>query len=200
MEKANANEITGASVTRGSNHCEGAEAHGNYFVQCFDSNGNLKWEDTIENVVCTEGKNSALTSVFKGSSFTQVAMMGLIGNTTYSTPVAGNTAAAINTTGSANNWNEATSAVSAARKDLTTSNQFGTPSAGSVSTSAQAFAITGTDTINGCFVLIKSAAGVSPTTAVANTSGALWSAGAFTGGAKAVASGDTLNVTYTTSL
>lgn len=200
MEKANANEISGASVTRGSNHFEGAEAHGNYFVQCFDSNGNLKWEDTIENVVCTEGKNSALTSVFKGVSFTQVAVMGLIGNTTYSAPVAGNTAGAINTTGSANNWNEATSAVSATRKDLTTSNQFGTPSAGSVSTSAQAFAITGTDTINGCFVLIKNAAGTAPTTAVANQNGALWSAGAFTGGAKAVSSGDTLNVTYTTSL
>lgn len=199
MEKANANEFSGASVTRGSNHFEGAEAHGNYFVQCFDSNGNVKWEDVIENVVCTEGKTAALNAIFKGSAFTQVAVMGLIGNTTYSTPVAGNTAAAINTTGSANNWNESTSGVSAARKDLTTSNVF-TVTSNSAETSAQSFSIVGTDTINGVFVLIKSSAGVAPTTTVANTSGALWSAGAFTGGAKAVSSGDTLSVTYTTSL
>lgn len=200
MEKANSIETQGASVQRGSNHSEGANAHGRYFVQCHGSDGNLKWEDYIENVVCTEGKNSALTTLLKSSAFTQVAMMGLIGNVTYSAPAAGNTAAAIATSASANSWNESTAAVSAARKDLTTTNQFGTPSAGSVSASAQSFAITGTDTINGVFVLIKSAAGVAPTTAVGNTSGAIWSAGAFTGGSKAVTSGDTLSVTYTTSL
>lgn len=197
MEQANAYEETNVSVTRGSGHSEEANAQGSYFVQCFDKDGNLKWEDSIKNVVCTEGKNEALTAILKASAFTQVSVMGLIGNTTYSAPVAGNTAAAINTTGSANNWNEATSAVSSARKDITAS--VGTPSAGSVSVSAQSFSITGTDTINGCFILIKNGA-TAPVTTVGSTLGRLWSAGAFTGGAKAVSSGDTLNVTYTTSL
>ena len=171
---------------------------GKFKFECFDKDGNLKWEDHIKNVVCTEGKNAALQAILKASAFTQVSIMGLIGNVTYSAPVAGNTAANINTAASANNWNESTAAVSSVRKDVTAS--VGTPSAGSVSISAQSFSITGTDTINGCFVLIKSLAGVSPTTAVANTSGALWSAGAFSGGGKAVTSGDTLSVTYSTSL
>lgn len=197
MEKANANENMAASVTRGSGHTEEANAQGSYFVQCFDKEGNLKWEDSIKNVVCTEGKNEALTAILKASAFTQVSVMGLIGNTTYSAPVAGNTAANINTTGSANNWNEATSAVSSARKDVTAS--VGTPSAGSVSISAQSFSITGTDTINGCFILIKNGA-TAPVTTVGSTLGRLWSAGAFSGGGKAVTNGDTLSVTYSTSL
>ena len=198
MEKANANSESTASVIRGSGHSEEAHAEGFYFVECFDKEGNLKWQDSIKNVVCTEGKNAALQAILKASAFTQVSIMGLIGNTTYSAPVAGNTAGAIATSGSANSWNEATSGVSSVRKDVTSS--VGTPSAGSVSISAQSFSITGTDTINGCFVLIKSLAGVSPTTAVANTSGALWSAGAFSGGGRAVVNGDTLSVTYSTSL
>ena len=198
MENANALSDSSASVTRGSGHSEQANAEGYYFVKCFDKDGNLKWEDHIKNVVCTEGKNAALQAILKASAFTQVSIMGLIGNVTYSAPVAGNTAANINTAASANNWNESTAAVSSVRKDVTAS--VGTPSAGSVSISAQSFSITGTDTINGCFVLIKSLAGVSPTTAVANTSGALWSAGAFSGGGKAVTNGDTLSVTYSTSL
>lgn len=201
MEKTNANDNTGASVTRNANFLETAWASGYYKVECHDKDGNLKWTDDIHNVVCTEGKNAALTAIFKGSAFTQVAVMGLIGNTTYSAPVAGNTAGAIATSASGNNWNEATSTVSSARKDLTTVNQFGTASAGSLSLSAnQSFSIGGTDTINGVFVLIKNVAGTAPTTAVSNTSGAIWSAGAFTGGPKAVSSGDTLSVSYTTSL
>lgn len=201
MEKANAMESLGASVSRGAAFFEGAQAEGYYKVVCRDSNGNIKWEDDIHNVVCTEGKNAALTALFKGSAFTQVAVMGLIGNVTYSAPAAGNTAAAIATSASANNWNEATSTVSSARKDLTTSNQFGTAASGSLAlASNQSFSIGGTDTINGVFILIKNAAGTAPTTAVGNQNGAIWSAGAFTGGSKAVTSGDTLSVSYTTSL
>lgn len=196
-EKLNPNEESSASVTRGSSHSEEAHAEGFYFVKCFDKDGNLKWQDHIKNVVCTEGKNEALTAILKASAFTQVSIMGLIGNTTYSAPVAGNTAAAINTTGSANNWNEATSAVSSVRKDITSS--VGTPSAGSVSVSAQSFSITGTDTINGCFILIKNGA-TAPVTTVGSQLGRLWSAGAFSGGGKAVTNGDTLSVTYSTSL
>lgn len=200
MEQAKANENLGVSLSRGMSFFEGAEAEGLYKAECFDKDGNLKWTEEFHNVVCTEGKNAALTALFKGSAFTQVAVMGLIGNVTYTAPVAGNTAANIATSASGNNWNESTSAVSSARKDLTTSNQFGTASAGSLSlTTAQSFSITGSDTINGVFILIKSVAGVAPTTTVANTSGAIWSAGAFSS-AKAVTSGDTLSVSYTTSL
>lgn len=196
MEYANANESLGAALTRGAAFTEGAWAEGIYKVECRNANGDLKWTEEFKNVVCTEGKNAALTHFLKGSAYTASQVMGLIGNTTYSAPAAGNTAANINTTGSANSWNESTSAVSATRQTPS----FGTASAGSLSLSAAAtFSITGTDTINGVFVLMRSAAGVAPTTAVGNTSGAIWSAGAFAS-AKAVTSGDTLSVSYTTSL
>ena len=47
---------------------------------------------------------------------------------------------------------------------------------------------------------MKNAAGTAPTTAVGNTAGALWSAGLFSGGDKAVQANDVLQVSYTTSL
>ena len=156
-----------------------------------------KWTDEILNVVCTEGKNAAFQAIFKASAFTSTVYMGLIGNVTYSAPVAGNTASAIATSASANSWNEAAAATSAARA----APSFATPSAGAVSLSAaRTFSMLATDTINGCFVLITSVALVAPAATVANTAGSLWSAGPFTGGAKAVANGDTLNVSYTASM
>lgn len=156
-----------------------------------------KWNDEIHNVVCTEGKNAGFQAMFKASGFTATVYMGLIGNTTYSAPVAGNTAAAIATSSSGNSWNECVAGTCAARA----APSFATPSAGAVSLSAaRTFSMLATDTINGCFVLITSVALAAPTSAVANTSGAIWSAGAFTGGAKAVGNGDTLNVSYTASM
>jgi hypothetical protein len=197
MEKVNAQEQATATVQRGGGNTEGVEAHGRYVVKCFGSDGSLKWEDIIDNVVCTEGRQANLQHFLKGSAYTAAQVMGLIGNVTYSAPVAGNTAANINTTGSANNWNESTSGVSATRQTPS----FNNASGGTISLSSNAsFSITGSDTINGVFVLCRSSAGVAPTTAVGNTSGAIWSAGAFTGGAKAVTNGDTLSVSYSATL
>jgi hypothetical protein len=176
---------------------EQAEAHGFFVVECLDKDGKLKWREEFPNAVTTEGKNAALTHFLKGSAYTSALRMGLIGNVSYTAPDAADVASAINTAGSANGWNEATSSICATRGTPS----FGTASGGSISLSAnQSFSIIGTDTINGVFLLMKSAAGVDPTSTVANTSGALWSCGAFTGGARAVINGDTLNVTYTTSL
>lgn len=207
IEKAHSIDANGAGVARGVSAVESAEAHGQYFVQCFGPDGELKWEDTIENAVCTEGKNAALNHFLKGSAYTSVLALGIIEATGYgfagaqgSGVAATNLASSITAAGGAspaNGWNEATSGMAAARGTPS----FAVPSAGSVSlSSAVAFSILATATIKGCFVLIKSLAGVAPTTAVGNTSGALWSAGLFTGGDKAVANGDTLNVSYTTSL
>ena len=61
---------------------------------------------------------------------------------------------------------------------------------------AQAFAITGTGTVKGAFLVYGSGALATKDT----TAGTLWSAGTFTTGDKAVANLDTLNVSYSTSL
>ena len=127
-------------------------------------------------------------------------MLGLIEDTGYSAISATNTAANITAAGGGsptNGWNEAPSSTCASRG----SPSMGTASAGSLATSsAVSFSIIATDTIKGAFMMMKSTAGTAPSTTVGNTNGALYSAGLFSGGDRAVANGDTLNVTYTASL
>jgi hypothetical protein len=159
-----------------------------------------KWQDRFTNLVTTEGKNAALTHFLKGSSYTASQVLGLIEDTGYSAVAAGNTAASITAAGSgspANGWNEAPAATCASRGTPS----FATASGGTLATSASvSFSIIATDTIKGAFLLCRSTAGVAPSATVGNTSGALYSAGLFSGGDRAVANGDTLNVTYTASL
>ena len=159
-----------------------------------------KWLDKWRNTVITEGKNAALTHFLKGSSYTASQVMGLIEDTGYSAIAAGSTAGGITAVGGGsptNGWNEAPSSTCAARG----SPSFGTASSGSLATSsAVSFSIIATDTIKGAFLLCRSAAGTAPTTTVGNTSGAIYSAGLFSGGDRAVANGDTLNVSGTWSL
>jgi hypothetical protein len=90
-------------------------------------------------------------------------------------------------------WTEDTNYSQANRPTAT----FGTattanPSVLDNSASVAAFSINGTTTINGAFLTSNNTKG--------GTTGTLFSAKAFTGGARSVISGDTLNVTYTFSL
>lgn len=159
-----------------------------------------KWADGFVNTVVTEGKNAALTHFLKGSAYTASQALGLIEDTGYSAIAAGNTAANITAAGGgspANGWNEAPSATAAARGTPS----FGTAAAGALATSSSvSFSMLATDTIKGAFLLCRSSAGTAPSTTVGNTTGALYSAGLFTGGDRAVINGDTLNVSYTASL
>lgn len=201
IESMGANDRANGGIAHGAVVSEGCAAHGRYHVQCFDGDGRLKWEDDIENVVCTEGKNAMLTHALKGSSYTSVLAMGLISDDNYTTPpAAANTAANITTASGSppNGWNEAPSGIASARQTPS----LGSASAGAISTSANVdFSIGGTDTIKGCFVLMRDAGGTAPTTTVGNNSGAIYSAGLFSGGDKAVGNGDTLRVSsYSTNL
>jgi hypothetical protein len=160
----------------------------------------LVWRDVIHNLVTTEGKNAALTHMLKGSAYTASQALGLIEDTGYSAIAAGNTAGSITAVGGgspANGWNEAPSATVATRGTPS----FGTASGGSLATSAAvSFSTLASDTIKGAFLLVRSAAGTAPSTSVGNTSGALLSAGLFSGGDQAVTSSGTLNVTYSLGL
>jgi hypothetical protein len=178
-------------------------ATGHYGVQCIGADGKVKWEEPIENVVTQEGKVVALHTLFKGSAFTQASYLGLITSTGYTgAPVAANTAANISTSSAAGNgWQEAPASVAATRGTPSWGTAAGAGGNGSLATgSAVSFSILAEAVLKGCFVLVKSAAGVAPTTAPGNTTGALYSAGLFTGGDKPVSAGDTLNVTYTANL
>ena len=51
MEKSNVGDISTASITRGAGTEEFLGMQGFYDVKCYDSNGNLKWEDKAPNLV-----------------------------------------------------------------------------------------------------------------------------------------------------
>jgi hypothetical protein len=168
---------------------EGAHAHGVYEIICYGRDGEEKWRDSAENTVVTVGKNLALGSYLGVSGGSAPGgsgpYMGLIGSSGYTSTSASDTMT------SHAGWTEST--VIAARLAPT----WASASGGSLSTaSAVSFSITGTDTIEGCFIVFGSGA----STTVSNTSGTLYSAGTFTGGSKSVGSGDTLNVSYTASI
>lgn len=181
-EKIDPRDTSGASVGRSGAVSEELHATGRYLVQCFAADGTLKWEDTIQNLVVTVGKNDLLDKYFTGSAYTAAWYMGLVNSSP--TP----SYAAADTMASHAGWAESTTYSNATRP----APSWGSASAGSKATTATAFNINGTATIAGCFMTTDSTKG--------GTTGILYSAGNFTGGNKAVSSGDTLNVTYTASV
>ena len=197
MESMQAQMAAAAMVARGAFFNEGMEAHGRYHVVCHDADGNLKWEDDIENVVCTEGKNFALNQILGGTAFV-AAYLGLISSVSWSAVAAGDTMAQLAGT---NGWREA-GTTNAPQWTTPASGARGTPSfsaasGGVKSTSAAVtFSISTSGTIKGCFVVI----GTGAVTTNLSTAGSLLSAGTFTGGDKVVGSGDTLSVTYSLTL
>jgi len=182
MEKGNAQSLALSGVSRSVGSTEHAEATGVYTATCYDAQGNLKWTDTYSNLVTTVGKNDLLDKYLAGSAYTAAWYLGLISLTGY-------TAVAVtDTMASHAGWTEDIGYSNATR----VAPSFGAASAGSKATTATAFNINATTTIKGTFLTTVATK--------SGTTGILYSAGLFTGGDKAVASGDTLNVTYTASV
>ena len=192
--KENLNPLVTADavVTRGAKHEEPLIAHGRFTVQCFDKDGKLKWEDVAENVVTTVGKNLALDTYLAGSSYTVVGpFMGLISSTSFSA------VAAADTMSSHAGWLEAGNANAPTYTAPRKTAAWSAAASGSKSLSTPlSFAITGTGTVKGCFLVYGSGA----VSTIDNTAGTLYSAGLFSGGDKVVGSGDSLAVSYTASL
>jgi hypothetical protein len=181
-EKINAIDATGVSIGRSGGMAELADAHGRYVVECLDADGNVKWTEEIENLVVTAGKNNLLDNFFAGSAYTAAFYLGLVDGG--SAP----TYAAADTMASHAGWTENTGYSNSTRPAVS----WNAASAGSKASSAVSFNINATGTIAGAFLTTNSAK--------SGTSGTLYSAGSFTGGNRSVASGDTLNVTYTASV
>ncbi len=191
-ERGQGREAAGASLVKAASQAEGAKAEGRYIVECRDKFGRLKWRDEIENVVCTAGKNLAWDTVLAGSAYTVTGpYMGLISSVSYSAVNAADTMA------SHAGWTEAggTNAptYTSPRKTCAWSSASGGAKALS---SALSFAITGSGTIKGCFIVLGSGA----VSTIDNTSGTLLSAGLFNGGDKVVSNGDTVSVSYSISM
>jgi hypothetical protein len=186
--KAKSTDSVASSVTQFKDFNEGARGGGTFHFQCFDKDGNLKWEDSAKNLVVNTGLQDMNTKYFKGVSYSAAWYIGLVQG-----PASGNTYAAGNTLASHIGWTEDTNYSGGNRATAT----FGTattadPSVIDNSGSVAVFSITGTTTIAGAFL----------TTIQDNTNntGLLFSVSNFTGGDRAVINGDTLNVTYQFSL
>ena len=185
LNKAKSADAVGASVKKGSGLADGIMGGGIFRFQCFDKDGNLKWEDETHNLVVNEGLQDMNTKYFKGSGYSAAWYIGLVNNSPTPSYAAGDTLA------SHAGWVETTD-YSGNRKAVT----FGTattadPSVIDNSGSVAQFSITGTVTIDGAFLASVDT----------GTSGVLFSVSAFQSpGDRSVVSGDTLNVTYEFSL
>lgn len=197
MQKELSNFGDHAQVTMQSN-VVGAESmgiQGSYRVVCRDADGNIKWEDEFPNLVNAVGKQLMLDTLLSGSSYTTVGpFLGLISGT-------GLTFAAADTL-SSKSWTEFTNYTvggSAVRGTASFSSATSTGTTPTNVTTKTASAITytitgGGGTVGGCFLVTGSGA----SSTINNTSGTLYSAGAFST-AKVTTAGDTVSVTYSTT-
>jgi hypothetical protein len=164
-----------------------AKAGGIYKVECYDAQGNFKWQEETHNLVVNVGLQDMNTKYFSGSTYTAAWYLGLITG-----PGSGTTIAAADTLASHAGWTEFTD-YSGNRKAVT----FGTattadPSVISNSASPSQFTVSGAGGVVAGAFLCNAATG---------TSGILFSASDFQSpGDRTVVSGDTLTVTYTFSL
>jgi len=188
IEKLNVQDAPSASVTVGKNASEDMVITGRFTATCYDSEGNLKWEEHFPNLVVNVGKIDLLNKYFAGSAYTAAWYLGLVNGGTSPTYNASDTMS------SHSGWTEVTGYSNATRPAASfgsaTASGGGAGSAGTgtISTSATAFNINATNTVAGAFLTTSNTIG--------GTTGTLFSAGSFAS-SRSVLSGDVLNVTWT---
>ena len=188
VEKAQAADFVGSAITKALQTVETASAKGVYTMQCFDKDGNLKWEAECPNLVVNVGLQDMNNKYFLGSAYTATWYIGLYGSGASNSPAAGDTMS------SHAGWTEVVAYTQATRPACTFATATtANPSVATNSASVAAFTINATTTVGGAFLVSNSTK--------SGTTGTLFSAADFSApGDRAVTSGDTLNVTYTLSL
>jgi len=187
-EKVDAQDLIGATALLGGRLSEQVSITGRYDVKCLDADGNLKWEDSIKNLVVNVGKANILSVYLGAGTQTTTWYMGLVDNTGYTAYNAADTMS------SHAGWSESVAYSNSTRPTVT----FGTATAsgggagsagtGSIVSTAVTFTINASATIQGAFLTTDNTK--------SGTTGTLYSAGSFAS-SRAVISGDSLLVTYT---
>jgi hypothetical protein len=188
IEKVTSTDTVSSGLIAGTGSGENMMALGRFKIQCFDKDGKLKWEDENHNLVVNVGLQymcgTALTSVTQITTW----YIGLYGAGSTNNP------AASDTMSSHAGWTEVTPYSNATRPTCTFATATtANPSVATNSASVAVFNINATSTVGGAFLTSNSTK--------SGTTGTLFSAADFQSpGDRSVASGDTLNVTYTLSL
>ena len=186
-----------ATMQTSASGMESVGIEGHYHVVCRDADGNVKWEESFPNLVNAVGKQLMLDTLLSTSgTYTTVGpFLGLIDG---STP----TFLAADTMASHGGWTEFinyTVGGSPVRGTAVFAAASSTGLSPANITSKTATAITytitgGGGTVGGCFLVTGSGA----SSTQGNTSGTLYSAGAFAV-PKITTAGDTVSVTYSTT-
>lgn len=188
IDKSSANDQAVAQVYAGNGAKDKVKAGGVFHVQCFDAQGNLKWEAQKHNLVVNQGLQDMNAKYFTGSGYTATWYLGLYGAAASNNPAAGDTMALHG------GWTEVTAYSQATRPQCV----FGVPttadpSVATNSASPAVYSINGTTVVGGAFLTSSNTKG--------GTTGILFSAADFSApGDRSVVSGDTITVTYTFSL
>ena len=188
IEKTAAVDTMTSGLVCNGRPTEELQALGYFVVECFDSEGKLKWQAETPNLVVNQGLQymcgTALTSVTQITTW----YLGLWGAGASNNPAASDTMA------SHAGWTEAVPYSNATRPACTFATATtANPSVATNSASPAAFTINATATVGGAFLVSNNTK--------SGTTGTLFSGADFSApGDRSVASGDTLNVTYTLSL
>jgi hypothetical protein len=149
-----------------------------YTLECRGEDGEIKWAESVHNIVNTVGLNDSLDKQFKASAYTAAWYVGL----TNTTP----TFAAADTMASHSGWTEFASYSGSNRPTLT----LGSVASGSVDNSAAkaVFTMNASGTVGGAFLATSQA--------VNATTGILYGEAALSSN-RSVIGGDTLTITIT---
>jgi hypothetical protein len=185
IEKAKSGDAASSDLIAGSRSGEAATATGRFTIQCFDKDGNLKWEDENHNLVVNVGLQYVAGVALTGTAQSNTWYFGLYGAAFTNSPAASDTLAAHA------GWTEITPYSGNRPSTTFTAATNANPAVVTNSASPALFNINASATVGGAF-LCNVASG---------TTGVLFSAADFQSpGDLLVASGDILNVTYTFSL
>ena len=192
IEKTKSTDTVSSGLIAGAKPEEQMTALGYFTIQCYDKDGKLKWEAENHNLVVNQGLQYMCSVALTAGATAQPQLttwyIGLYGAGASNTPAAGDTMA------SHAGWTEAVPYSNATRPACTfVAATTANPSVATNSASPASFSINATATVGGAFLVSNSTK--------SGTTGTLFSAADFSApGDRSVASGDTLNVTYTLSL
>lgn len=189
-EQAKSTDIVLGGLVANARPTEQLQASGQYHVECYDKDGNLKWQETTDNLVVNTGLQNMAGVALANATQVTTWYVGLVTG-----PSSGTSFVAGDTMASHLGWTEFTSYSGTARQQAvfaaaTTAN----PSVVTNAANKATFSITGTGTVAGAFL----------TNTQSNTpgnTGTLFSAADFQSpGDRSVVSGDSVLVTYQFSL